>query len=98
MRLRGRAALPQADQPQPGEAPARQDVQLFVRDLVQRRDRAPVLLGELVQPDVGVLGDQHQAGHPVPVGAELLRLQLQPGKLVDQCRSRSRRRRLFPPP
>ncbi len=32
----------------------------------------PILLAQLVQPDVGVLGNQHQPRHPVLVWAETL--------------------------
>ena len=49
-----------------------QDFQLLVRDLVQVGDGALVFFGELVEPDVGVLGDQHQARHPILVLAEAL--------------------------
>ena len=45
--------------------------QLFVGDLVEPVDVAAVLLAQLRQPDVGALGDQHRAGHPRRVGAEL---------------------------
>ena len=68
--LRGRAALPDADQPESGEAPAGQLLQFFVGDLVQPVDVAPVLLGELIHPDVDVLRHHHHAGHPVDVGTE----------------------------
>ncbi len=81
--FRRAAALPQPDQPEPGEALAGQPVQLLVGDLVQPPDLPPVLAGELVEPDVGALGQQHQARHPVAIHAEALRLQLLVPELVD---------------
>ena len=51
----------------PGEA-----AQLFVGNLVQAMDVAAVVAGELLQPDVGALGDEHGGGHPFLVGAEAL--------------------------
>ncbi len=73
---RCRAALPEADQPQAGEAPTGQLVEGLVGDLVQAVDGALKRHRELVQPHVGVLGHQHQAGHPVAVRAKALRLEL----------------------
>ncbi len=72
--LRSRAALPQADQPQAGDTPAPQVVQLHVGHLVQPGEGALVFARELVQPDVYILRHQHQVGHPIQVLAEALRL------------------------
>ena len=64
--LRGVAALPQADQPEAGEARAGASrVELLVRDLVQAPDRPAVCSRQLVEPDVGALRHQHHARHPV---------------------------------
>ncbi len=68
--LRGQAAFPQADQPQAGNAALLQNFQLFIRDLVEVGDGALVFFGQLVEPDIGVLGDQHEARHPVLILAE----------------------------
>ena len=67
-------ALPQADQPQPGHAPAGQRVELLVRDPVERPDVAPVRPRQLVEPDIRALGDQHDPRHPGRVGRERLGL------------------------
>ncbi len=67
---RGDASLPQADQPEAGDAAVGEQVQLFVGDLVEAMDVAAVFLGELLQPDVGALGHQDDVGHPGLVGAE----------------------------
>ena len=71
---RGRTALPDADEPQRGEAGPGQPVQLLVGHLVQRGDGPAVLPRELRQPDQGVLRHHHRPGHPVKVGAERLAL------------------------
>ena len=80
-RLRRTRPLPQPDEPQPGYAPAREQVQLFVRDRVQRPDVALVALRQLVQPDVRALGHEDESGHPVRVGAESLGFGLEPREL-----------------
>jgi hypothetical protein len=67
---RGDAALPQADEPEAGDAALGEQAQLFVGDLVEAVDVAAVFLGELLEPDVGALGDQDDVGHPGLVGAE----------------------------
>ena len=72
--LRRPAALPQANQPQAAKAPARQGVELFVRDLVQSNDRSLVLFRELVEPDVGALGNHDQPGHPFTVRTKIFAL------------------------
>ena len=72
--LRRRRTLPEPDEPQPGDAPARERVELLVRDRVERPDVATVGPGELVEPDVGALGHQHDARHPGRVGRERLGL------------------------
>ncbi|OPZ58928.1 MAG: hypothetical protein BWY87_01237 [Deltaproteobacteria bacterium ADurb.Bin510] len=82
----GAAALPDADQPQTGEAETRQLFELFVGDLVKALDRPAVLDRQLVQPDIGALGHQHQLGHPVEVGAEAL-------DLLQVARSETQNRR-----
>ncbi len=79
--LRGRRALPQADQPQAGDAPAGEPVQLLVGDRVERPDLAPVAPRELVEPDVGRLRDEHQPRHPRGVAREPLRLGLEAGQV-----------------
>ena len=71
--LGGSRPLPQADQPQPGDAAPGQRVQLLVGDRVERPDLAAVSSRELVEPDVGALGDQHEARHPLAVGARSAR-------------------------
>ncbi len=48
----------------------------FVGDLIETVDLAPVLLRELIEPDVHGLGDEHDVRHPVEVLAEALRLGL----------------------
>jgi len=63
-------ALPESDEPEGGEPPAGEDVQFLVRHLVEAVDGALVLAGELVEPDVGHLGEHHHVGHPVGIGGE----------------------------
>jgi len=87
--LGSRAALPQADQPQTCEAAPGEGVQLFVRNLIQPRDQASVLAGELIQPDIGVLGDQDGLGHPVQIRGKAFFLQRQRGVVVDAGRARA---------
>ena len=65
------AALPQADEPQSGDAARGQQLQLLVGDLVEAVDVAQIFLGELLQPDIGALGHQHHVRHPGLVGAEV---------------------------
>ena len=72
--LRRTRPLPQADQPQPGDAPAGELVELRVGDRVERPDVAAVGSRQLVQPDIGALGDQHDPRHPGRIGRERLRL------------------------
>ena len=72
--LRRLRALPQADQPQAGDAPARERVELLVRDRVERPDVAAVRPRQLVEPDVGALGHQHDLRHPGRVRRERLGL------------------------
>ena len=50
----------------------RQRRQLFVGNLVEPPDMAPILPAQLRQPHVGALGDQHRAGHPRHVRRKLL--------------------------
>ncbi len=68
-------AFPQADEPQAGEPIAGQTVEFFIGDLIEGVDGTLVGFGELVEPHVGVFGQEHQAGHPFAVGAEALGLQ-----------------------
>ena len=68
------AALPQADQPQARDAPAREPVELLVGDRVERADVALVAPRQLVEPDMGALGDEDEARHPRGVAREPLRL------------------------
>ncbi len=79
--LGGRAALPESDEPQPREPSLRQGVQLLVWDLVQPADGPLVGLRELIEPDVGVLGDEDHLGHPCLIRAEALVFRLV--ELVD---------------
>ena len=72
--LRRHRALPQPDQPQARHPPARQGVELLVRDRVERAQLAPVATGQLVEPDVRALGHEHHARHPVRIAREGLRL------------------------
>ena len=71
------AALPEPDQPEPAEPPARQPVELLVGDLVEPADRSAVRLRELVQPDVGALGHEDGARHPRLVLGEALEFHVQ---------------------
>ena len=64
------AALPQADEPEAGDAAVGEQVEFFVGDLVEAMDVAEVFLGELFEPDVGALGHQDDVGHPGLVGGE----------------------------
>ena len=73
---RGSAPLPDADQPQPGDAGTGEPVELLVGDRVERPDLPRVRPRELVEPDVGALGHEHDARHPGHVGAEALRLRV----------------------
>ncbi len=77
--LRGLRALPQADEPQPGDAPVGEPVELLVRDRVERADVAPVAARQLVEPDVRALGQQDEPRHPGRVARERL-------GLVGRCR------------
>ena len=70
MVLRGDAALPQADEPEAGDAAVGEEVELFVGDLVEAVDVAAVFFGELLEPDVGALGHEDDVGHPGLVGGE----------------------------
>ena len=49
---------------------SRSCVEFFVGNLIEALDWPTVLAGELMQPDVGALGDEHDVGHPLDVGAE----------------------------
>ena len=59
--LRRLGPLPQADQPQAGDAPAGQPVELLVGDRVERPDVAGIASRQLVEPDIGALGEQDEA-------------------------------------
>ena len=63
-------ALPQADEPEAGDAAVGEQAEFFVGDLVEAMDVAEVFLGELFQPDVGALGHEDDVGHPGLVGGE----------------------------
>ena len=67
-------ALPQPDQPEPGDAPAGERVELLVGDRVERPDLPAVRARQLVEPDVGALGHQHDARHPGRIRRERLDL------------------------
>jgi hypothetical protein len=45
-------------------------VKFFVGNLIEAVDVAEIFLGELLQPDVGALGDEDDVGHPGLVGGE----------------------------
>jgi hypothetical protein len=84
--LRRGGALPQADQPQPGDAPRCEAVELLVGDRVEGPDVATEAARQLVEPDVGALGDEDDPRHPLAVRAEALRLVVaapQRGRLCD---------------
>ena len=87
-RPRRHTALPQPDQPQPGHAPLRQQLQLLIGNLVQPMNVPPVLLRQLLQPHIRALRHQHHCGHP--------RLVLAEGLILDQRRLVVRR--IAPPP
>ena len=67
-------AFPQADQPQPGDAPAGERRELLVGDRVEGPDLAPVRPRQLVEPDVRALGHQDDLRHPRRIGREGLGL------------------------
>src|SRR5580698_6580791 len=62
--LRRRASLPHADKPEGVDAVARESAQLFVGNLIQAMNVAAIMTGELLQPNVGALGDEHGGRHP----------------------------------
>jgi len=66
----GAAALPQADQPERGEAAPGQRVEFFIRNLIEPLDRAAIPARELVEPNIRALGHKHSTGHPFDVRAE----------------------------
>ena len=83
-----------ADQPETGDAALLEQVELLVGDLVEAGDGTLVFLGQLVEPDIGVLGDQDQARHPVLIGAEALVLGVVAageGQAPGHCRRNHRR-------
>ena len=59
---RGAAALPQPDQPQAGHADAGQAVELLVGHVGEGRHGPLEATRELLEPDVGRLGHEHDAG------------------------------------
>ncbi|MEY4070828.1 MAG: hypothetical protein RL721_1442 [Candidatus Eisenbacteria bacterium] len=71
---RGAAALPDADEPERGDAERRHAVELAVGHLIESRDGASMVARELVEPHQRALGDHHGARHPVGVVAETLGL------------------------
>jgi hypothetical protein len=64
-------ALPKADEPEASDAAMGEEAELFVGDLVEAEDVAAIFFGELLQPDVGALGDEDDVGHPGLVGGEV---------------------------
>ncbi len=68
------AAFPQADQPQAVDALGGHGGEHLDRDLVERGDGSCEIAGELLEPHVGVLGQQHEARHPRRIGREALRV------------------------
>ena len=83
--LGGLRALPQADEPQPGDAPVGEPIELVIRDRVERADVALIPARELVEPDIRALGQQDEPRHPRGVARERLRL------VTDAGERRSRR-------
>ena len=67
---RRRRTLPDTDQPQAREAPARQPVEFTVGYLIEPVDVALVELGKLIEPHVYRLGHQRDVAHPVGIVAE----------------------------
>ena len=61
-RLRRPRALPQPDQPEPGDPAPGERVQLLVGDRVERPDVAAVAARELVEPDVRALRERGRSG------------------------------------
>ena len=69
------ASFPQADEPQAVDAAAGERIQLLVGNLIQAGDRTLVLFRKLVEPDIGVFGQQDDLGHPIEIGAVMLQLE-----------------------
>ncbi len=84
--LRSPASLPQSDQPQPIEAATGEQVQFFIRDLIQPVHWTLVRLGQLVQPHVDAFGHHDRARHPVLVRREAFVFVLRAAELRD-CRN-----------
>src|SRR5260370_26032037 len=53
--LRGRAAFPQSDEPEPIKTAPRQEIELFVRSLIEPFNRALVGFSNLMAPTVHAL-------------------------------------------
>ena len=70
----------------------REPVELLVRDRVERADVAAVPARQLVEPDVGALGDEDEARHPRGVAGEALRLGLEAGEVRGLAVAGRRRR------
>ena len=67
------APLPQPDEPKPGHASPGEPIELLIGDLGERPHLAGISPRQLVKPDVGALGHEHELGHPGEVVAEALR-------------------------
>src|SRR5581483_4424061 len=80
------APLPHADQPESGDSPGYETIELLVWNLIQPVDVRAVSAGELIEPDVDALGVQNHARVPLAVGSEGLRLPLERLEVVDACR------------
>ena len=74
----GAAALPQPDQPQPGDPELGQAVELLVRHVGEGRHGPPVARRELLEPDVRRLGHEHDARHPLGVLREADGVRVEP--------------------
>ncbi len=92
----GAASLPDADQPEAVEIPAGDLVQFLIRDLVQGPDGAAVLLGELVEPDAAVFGQEDDARHPVRILGEVFRFSIIPSSCPRRSGSRICPESIFP--
>ena len=68
--LRSRRPLPQPNQPQRRHPPVGQQLQFFIRNLVQPMNMPQILLRELLQPHIRALRHHHHVRHPRLVRAE----------------------------
>src|SRR5262245_41721671 len=80
-RTRGAAPLSKSDEPKRIHAAGGQRCKLFVRYLIEPRDRSAVPLAQLRKPYVRALRNQYCAWHPILVRTESFVLVLQHGKV-----------------